>query len=353
MYKILVINPGSASTKIAVYQNEDEAFSRNIEHSVEELGKCETLYDQYIFRKSLILSVLKKEGIELQEIDAIAARGGTFGKVEGGAYLINEELVEACKHPKTNHASNLAAIIAYDLAKQLGINSYIYDAVCVDETEKIANISGLKGVSRKTNSHVLNTRAACRQIAEDVGKKYEELNFVVAHLGGGLSVNVHRKGRIIDVISDDDGPMSPERAGRINSVKLAELCYSGEFKKSEMMKMLKGAGGLVSHLGTNSAVEVEKKIADGDTYAKEVYEAMAYQIAKGIGELATTVNGEVDYVIITGGIAYSKMMTDMISERVSYIAPVKIVPGAKEMEALARGITRVLEGKENAKNFKK
>ncbi|MHC1720372.1 MAG: butyrate kinase [Clostridiaceae bacterium] len=351
IYKILVINPGSVSTKIAVYENHNELFSRNIEHRVEELAKCESLLDQYPMRKNVILSILRNEDFDLKTLDAIAARGGTFGRIEGGAYLIDENLIKASKNPLTNHPSNLAAIIAYDIAEELNVKSYIYDAVCVDETEKIASFTGIKGVKRKFNSHVLNTRAACREMAQRQGREYEDMNFIVAHLGGGLSINVHKNGRIIDVISDDEGPMSPERAGGINSVILAEMCYNGEYTKKQMLRLLKGAGGLVSHLGTNSAAEVEEMIKQGNSYAKEVYEAMAYQIAKGISGLAAVVNGKVDYIILTGGVANSLMMTDMIRKRIEYLAPVEIVAGTREMQALANGILRVLNGIEKSKLF--
>lgn len=350
-HRILVINPGSVSTKIAVYENIKEIFSKNIEHSVEELKSCKSLLDQYPLRKNIIVSSLEKAGINLKSLSAIAARGGTFGKLQGGAYLVDENLVEACKKPLTEHASNLAAIIAYDISKELNIKSYIYDAVCVDETDKIASYTGLKDVKRKPNSHVLNSRAVCREVAKENNQRYEDLNFVVAHIGGGLSINVHRKGKISDVISDDEGPMSPERAGCINTMKLVDLCYSGKYTKIEMKNKLKGFGGLVSHLNTNSAIEVEKMIEANNQYAKEIYETMAYQIAKGIGALATTVNGDVDFIILTGGVSYSKILTNWIKTRVKSIAPVKIIPGTREMEALALGIIRVLEGEEKAKLY--
>ena len=350
-YRILVINPGSTSTKIAVYDNETEIFSQNVEHSAQELGKCPKLLDQYPMRRDVILSTLEERGISLGSLSAVAARGGTFGKVEGGGYRIDEKLTADCREPLTQHPTNLAALIGYDLEQQLGIPSYIYDAVCTDETEKIASFTGVKGWKRKVNSHVLNTRAVCRKLASEVGKRYEDLNFVVAHLGGGLSLNAHRKGRIVDAISDDEGPMSPERAGVMNSVKLAQRCYSGVYAKEEMMRLLKGRGGMVSHLGTNNMQEVEERIQSGDTYALEVFQAMAYQVAKGIGSLATVLEGKVDYIILTGGVAYSDRMTELIRRRVEFLAPVKVYPGAMEMEALARGVIRILRGEEVAKTY--
>lgn len=350
-YRILVINPGSTSTKIAVFDGEKEAFSKNIEHSAQELKKCPKLLDQYPMRKAVILEALGEAGITLDGLSAIAARGGTFGKVKGGGYRIDEKLAADCRNPLTAHPSNLAALIGYDLGQQLGIPAYIYDAVCTDETDAVASFTGVKGWKRKVNSHVLNTRAVCRKLAEEKGKKYEDLNFIVAHLGGGLSLNAHRRGRIVDAISDDEGPMSPERAGGMNAVKLAQRCYSGDYTKDEMLRLLKGRGGMVSHLGTNNMQEVEEKIQAGDTYALEVFEAMAYQVAKGIGSLAAVLKGQVDYIILTGGVAYSERMMNLIKERAAFLAPVKIYPGAVEMEALAAGILRILEGKEEAKVY--
>lgn len=350
-YKILVINPGSTSTKIAVFDGETEVFSKNIEHSAQELKKCPKLLEQYPLRKMVILETLGEEGITLDSLSAIAARGGTFGKVKGGGYRIDEKLAADCRNPLTAHPSNLAALVGYDLGQQLGIPAYIYDAVCTDETDAIASFTGVKGWKRKVNSHVLNTRAVCRKLAEEKGKRYEDLNFIVAHLGGGLSLNVHKKGRIVDAISDDEGPMSPERAGGMNAVKLAQRCYSGDYAKDEMLLILKGRGGMVSHLGTNNMQEVEMRIQAGDSYALEVFEAMAYQVAKGIGSLATVLKGQVDYIILTGGVAYSERMVNLIEERIAFLAPVKVYPGAVEMEALARGILRILEGKEEAKEY--
>jgi len=335
-----------------VYENKMEIFSKDITHSAEQLSQCKTLLDQYPMRKEMILQALKLAKIDVQSFNAVAARGGTFGKgVQGGAYLVDATLLEACRHPMTNHPSNLAALIAHDIAAECHVNAYIYDAVCVNETKLIASFTGLKGMKRKANSHVLNTRAVCRKVANEVGKSYEQINFIAAHLGGGISINIHEQGRIIDVISDDEGPMSPERSGGLNALKLVDLCYSGKYTQEQMKKMLKGNGGLISHLGTNSAIEVEDRIRQGDSYAKEVFEAMAYQIAKGIGALATTVSGKIDYVIITGGIAHSNMLTELIKKRVEFIAPVKILAGSMEMEALADGISDVLTGKIQAKRF--
>ena len=246
----------------------------------------------------------------------------------------------------TNHPSNLSAILAAEFAAEKSCNAYIYDAVCVNETENIARMTGLRGVKRRPFSHVLNTRATARDVAAKMGKSYEELNFIVAHLGGGISINLHRHGRIIDICSDDEGPMSPERAGKLNGKSYVDMCYSGEYTKGEMMKRIKGEGGLVSHLGTSSLIEAEERIRKGDEYADMVVDAMAYQTAKEIAALASVVCGNVDCIILTGGCAHSVLLTDRIRERVEFIAPVAVVPGTKEMQALCEGVTRVLNGEE-------
>ena len=269
-----------------------------------------------------------------------------------GAFVRNNvdgtfRLLEACRNPVTNHPSNLSAIIAREIADAHHCEAYIYDAVCVNEVEDIARVTGLADVKRRPFSHVLNTRATARDMAREMGGKYEDMNFIVAHLGGGISINLHRHGRIVDICSDDEGPMSPERAGKLNGKSYVDLCYSGKWSKGEMMKRIKGAGGLVSHLGTASLIEAEEMIDRGDEHADFILSAMAYQIAKEIGALATVAKGRVDCIILTGGCAYSKRLTERVAERVAFIAPVRVVPGSKEMEALCEGVTRVLDGAES------
>lgn len=343
---MLVINTGSTSTKITVFVGENKVLDENIEHPVDKLKSCATLAEQYPFRLSAIKRCLSDGGQSDCSFDAIAARGGTFGLAEGGAYLVEENLLDACRNPVTNHPSNLSAILADYFARASGCNAYIYDAVCVNEVDDIARVTGLADVKRRPFSHVLNTRATARDVAERMGQKYEDMSFVVTHLGGGISINLHQKGRIIDLCSDDEGPMSPERAGKLNGKSYIELCYSGKYTKAEMMKHIKGEGGLVSHLGTSSLIRVEEMIKSGDEHADFILDAMSYQISKEIGALATVVAGDVDFIILTGGCAYCKMLTDRITERVSFLAPVVVVPGEKEMQALREGITRVLIGEE-------
>ncbi len=356
MEKILVINPGSTSTKIAVFEGGEEIFSKTLRHSAEELKPFKKIIDQLEFRKNAILNALKEAGFELSEFSAIAARGGLIHPVPSGTYLVNEDMVKDLKEGRYGeHASNLGAVIALDIARKIGVNAYIVDPVVVDEMEEIARISGLKGVKRKPLWHALNQKAVARRASKDLGKKYEDANLVVVHLGGGISIAAHKKGKVVDVNNalNGDGPFAPERAGGLPTVSLAKLCYSGKYTFEEMKKKLAGKGGLVSHLGTNSALEVEKMIEKGDSYAKLVYEAMAYQIAKTVGEMATVLEGKIDAVVITGGLARSDMLVDWIKERVSFIAPVKVYPGEDEMKALAEGVLRVLKGEEKEKTYER
>lgn len=350
--KILVINPGSTSTKIAIYENETEKFKINIEHSVEELSRFKTVSDQYDFRKQAVLNALNDNGFDLSELNVIAARGGSLPPIKGGAYQINEAMVERCKYrPISEHASNAAAPIAYELSKELNIPSYIYDAVSADELSDIARISGMPAVPRVSLCHVLNMRAVARKEAEARNKNYAEMNIIVVHLGGGITISLHSQGKMVDIVSDDEGTFSPERAGRVHCRILIDMCYSGKYDYPTMRKMLRGNGGLAAYLGTSSAIEVENRIKNGDAYAELIYKAMAYQIAKGIGELATIVNGKVDTIILTGGIAHSRLLTRWITERINFIGPVEIIPGENELESLALGVLRVMRGEEQAHEY--
>ena len=349
-FKILTINPGSTSTKVAVYEDNKEVFQKNIEHASEQLAKYDNIVDQFEMRYEELLNILRENNFDINELSAVVGRGGLLPPVKSGAYRVNEAMVNRLKYnPVVEHASNLAAIIAFNISQKLGIESYIYDSVAVDELEAIARISGMKDIERKSFSHVLNMRAVAMKVSETIGKPYGELNLIVAHLGGGISISIHKGGKIIDIVSDDEGPFSPERAGRVPCKDLISLCYKNDEKI--MKKKLRGKGGLISYLDTSNALEVEGRIKDGDDYAKLVYEAMAYQIAKGIGELSTVVNGKVDGVIITGGIAHSKLMTGWIKDRVEFIAPTYIVPGENELESLALGTLRVLKGEEEAREY--
>lgn len=348
-YRVLAINPGSTSTKFALYDGENQVFSKTLNHSVEELSQFKSIMDQFEMRKNEIKKALVENNIELKSINALVGRCGGLPPVKSGAYLINEEMIDRLTNkPTLDHASNLGAMISYSMADEIGVNSYIYDPVCVDESGDIAKISGFKDLDRVCLTHALNTRAMAIKYAKIHDKNYKDLNLIVAHLGGGISLNIHEKGKMVDFVSDEEGPFSPERAGRLPAKMLVDLCYSGKYTHKEMVKNVRGKGGIVSYLNTVDAREVEEKIANGDEYAKLIYDALALQVAKSIGELATVVNGDVDAIIITGGIAYSQYMTESIIKRVKFIAPVEVLAGENELEALAFGALRVLSGEEEA-----
>ncbi|WP_461205080.1 butyrate kinase [Clostridium sp. DL1XJH146] len=350
--KILAINPGSTSTKLALYEDEKELFCETLDHSVEELRKFDRVQDQFNMRKEAVLTLLSEKGFKVEELAAAVGRGGMLPPVKSGAYIVNDAMVDRLtNNPVAEHASNLGALIAYEIAKPLGIEAYIYDSVAVDEMTDIARVSGLPEIPRISLSHVLNSRAMAMKVAKKYNKEYKEMNFVVAHLGGGISISAHRQGQMIDILSDDEGPFSPERAGRVPCIKLVDLCFSGKYDKRTLKKRIRGNGGIKAYLNTVDTREVQKMIEEGNKEAALVYEAMAYQVAKGIGDLSTVLKGKVDAIVLTGGIAYSDMITAWIKESVEFIAPVEIMAGENEMESLAFGALRVLLGKEEARTF--
>ena len=267
-YRILTINPGSTSTKIAVYDNEEQIFVKGIDHRLEELEKYERIQDQFEMRKNEVLQALKENDIKLESISAVVGRGGLLPPVKSGAYLVNEEMIDRLvNRPVLEHASNLGAIISYEIAKPLGVNAYIYDSVAVDELTDIARLSGVKGMDRTCLSHALNSRAMAIKYAKNNNKKYEDLNLIVAHLGGGISLSVHEKGQMVDIVSDDEGPFSPERSGRVPCKTLIDRCFSGNYTHREMLKTIRGKGGISSYLGTVDVREVEKMINEGNEVA--------------------------------------------------------------------------------------
>ena len=352
MYKILAINPGSTSTKIAGYEDENLLFTESISHSAEELEKYPTINDQFAMRYESIMDVLSEKNLDIKKVDCVVGRGGPVAPLQSGAYVLDEHLADKyMNNPMSQHASNLGGLIAYKISKEHNMPAYIYDAVSTDELDDIARISGLKEIERKSLVHTLNMKAAGLEFAKEENREYKDMNLIIAHLGGGLSISLHKKGRMVEIVSDDEGAFSPERSGGLPARSLIKMCYTDNNDYPTMYKHLRGKGGLVSYLGTNDAREVEKMIADGNEYAREIYEAMAYQISKGIGELAPVVDGQIDGVIITGGMAYSKMLTDWIVKRVSYLGKVKIIAGENELKSLAMGGLRVLKGIEKAHTF--
>jgi len=357
--KILVINPGSTSTAIALFEDDKLLDKETIRHSSEKLSKYIKIFDQHKFREEIILNFLKKKNININSLDAIVGRGGVLKPVKSGAYRINKLMLEDLKErPRVEHASNLGAVIAYDLAQKIGVPSFIVDSVAVDELEPVARISGMSDIERESLCHVLNLKAAARKVAQELGKSYQELNLIVVHLGGGISVSAHRKGRMIDVNNASaEGPFSPERTGGLPSVELVKLCYSQKYTLREMLKKLIGGGGLVDYLGTNNLLEVEERITKGDKKAKLLYQAMAYQIAKEIAAMAAVLKGKVNAIVITGNGArdkgvLGKTFVNWIKERVNFIASVTVYPGTDEMKALALGAIRVLKGEEEALEYR-
>lgn len=349
MARILVINTGSTSTKIAVFVDDKPICETNLEHPKEELLPYTGPLQQRYYRTARVRAFLQASQVDIGSLDAVAARGGSFAVFEAGAYEVNETMLAAMRNSSaTPGASWLSALIAYDIAQEAGIRAYIYDAVSVDEMREIAHISGLASVSRKAASHTLNTKAVGRRVAARNGSCYEESRFIITHLGGGISTSAHCLGRIVDLVADDEGTFSPERPGRIPCSQLVDLCYSGAYTYGEMKRKMRGEGGLVSYLGTTDCREVERRIENGDEQARRIYQAMAYQVAKDIASMAPALQFQIDDVILTGGIAHSTMLTGMIADYINGLAPIVIVPGSFEMEALAEGVERVLAGKEEA-----
>ncbi|SHH53665.1 butyrate kinase [Clostridium grantii] len=354
-FKMLIINPGSTSTKIGVYEDDKEIFVESLTHSLEEIEKYDNIYDQFEFRKNLILNVLKEKGFEVKLLNAVVARGGLLKPIKGGTYTVSEKMLEDLKIGiQGEHACNLGAIIGNEIAKPIGIPAFIVDPVVVDEMEEVARISGMEGVKRKSIFHALNQKAVAKRYAKENHLKYEDLNLIVVHIGGGVSVGVHQKGRVVDVNNalDGEGPFSPERSGSVPIGELVKMCFSGEHSLEEIKKKIVGKGGIISYLGTNDVRIVEEKICSGDKKAELIKEAFIYQVSKEIGACATVLKGKVDSIILTGGISYSKSVTKKIIENVGFISPVTIYPGEDEMLALAEGGLRVLGGEEVAREYK-
>lgn len=346
--RILAINPGSTSTKIAVFQGKKEIFLKNIKHSAEDLNDFDKIVDQFHFRKDIIMDELKAADIQIDKIAAVVGRGGLVKPIESGVYEVNDAMIKDLHESKLGeHASNLGGLIAKDIADALeGARAFIADPVVVDEMHDVARYTGHPKFIRHSIFHALNQKAIARRYAGEVEKKYEDLNLVIAHLGGGISVGAHLKGRVIDVNNalDGDGPFSPERTGTLPAGQMAKIASSGEYTLDQVKKMIKGEGGLVAYLGTNDAYDVEMRVKDGDQKAKEVQDAMFYQIGKEIGSMSAVLKGDVDAIILTGGIAYNPMLVDYIKDMVGFIAPIKVYPGEDEMSALAMNGLMVING---------
>lgn len=346
MNKILVINPGSTSTKIAVFEDESPLLVRNIRHTVDELEQFPDVISQFDFRKSLVLRELEENNIPLR-FDAIIGRGGLVKPIPGGVYEVNEAMKRDTLHAMRTHACNLGGLIADELAATLpGCRAFIADPGVVDELEDVARISGSPLMPRVTIWHALNQKAIARRFAAERGTRYEDLDLIVCHLGGGISVAVHRHGRAIDANNalDGEGPFSPERAGTLPAGQLVDLCYNGKYTREEWKKRISGRAGLTAHLGTTDVPAIVRSIESGDEHARLVLDAMIYNVAKSIGAAATVLCGKVDAILLTGGIAYSDYVVSRLISRISFLAPVHVYPGEDEMEALALNALGALKG---------
>ncbi|MDR2366579.1 MAG: butyrate kinase [Deltaproteobacteria bacterium] len=350
--KILVLNPGSQSTKIAMYNGGERKWQKNIEHSIEELKKYPNVYDQTDMRYELIIKSVAENNDTLSDLSAVACRGGPVTVYKSGGYEVTDELIRLAREkPMSIHVSNAAMGIGKKIADSLGVKCYIYDGVTVDEMIPIVKVTGLKEMSRRGQGHTLNMRAAAIKLCEQNGWDYYAKNIAVAHLGGGITLSLHSNGVIIDMISDDEGPYSPERAGGLPGFQLINECFSGAYTEESMFKRIQRAGGLMAHLGVTDIREVEKRISDGDQKAKLVYEAMALNVAKNLAKLAVTVKGQIDSFVLTGGIAYSEYFCGMVIDYIQFLAPVSVLPGENEMDALAFGVARILKGEEKPNKF--
>ncbi len=353
-YNILTINPGSTSTKVALFRDMEQVKTLTLRHTAEEIARFPSVSDQLDWRLEIILDALKRDGIELKELNAVIGRGGLMRPIEGGVYRVGEAMIADLSAPKRQHASNLGALIARKIADQAGVEAYIADPVVVDELQDIARVSGLKSIPRRSIFHALNQKAIARRYAKEEGEKYEDLNLIVVHMGGGISVSAHEKGRVIDTNNalDGDGPIAPERAGTLPAGDLVDLCFSGEYDKATIKKMLAGKGGLVDHVNCNSVQELnEVRAANGDAEARFMLDAMSYSVAKWIGEMAVVLKGRVDAILLTGGIAWNDCVNDIIVDYCKFIAPIKIYPGENELESLAENALRVLKGETEAKEY--
>lgn len=351
--KILVINPGSTTTKVAIFNGEECILSHSLFHSVEQIKKFTHICQQKDMRLEMIYDWLNENDCRMEDFDAVVARGGLLRPMPGGTYKVTYKMLDDLMIGiQGQHASNLGGIMAFEMADKVGKPSFIVDPVAVDEVEDVTRISGIADIDRKSLVHALNVKAVIRRVCNENNLDYNKCNFVVAHMGGGITVSPVRCGRILDCNNaNEDGPLSPERTGGLPVGPLVRMAYSGKYTMQELRNKITREGGLVAYLGTNDGREVEKRIEAGDEKAKFIFEAMAYQMSKEIGGMAVALEGKIDAVILTGGMAYSKLITDYITDHVKFLAPVKIVPGEDEMLALAQGALRVLNGEEKAKIY--
>ena len=349
--KSLIINPGSTSTKIGVFEDETLLFEETLRHSTEEIASYASIVDQKDFRKQIILDLLKEKNFDIHSLNVIVGRGGMLKPIPGGTYAVSDDLLADLKIGRQGqHASNLGGILAREIGDSIGAPSYIVDPVVVDELMPISRYSGVPELPRTSVFHALNQKAVAKRYAKEQGKAYESLNLIVVHMGGGVSVGAHEKGRVVDVFNalDGDGAFSPERAGAVPTGALIKMCFSGEFTEKEVYKKVVGNGGFNAYLGSNDMRDVDKMVDNGDKRAEEIRDAFIMQVAKDIGSMACVLKGKVDQIIMTGGIAYDKAVISGLTERAGFLAPITVYPGEDELLALAQGALRVMNGEEKA-----
>ena len=349
VFRILTINPGSTSTKCAVYDNENAIFTKTLRHKDDDLRHFGSILEQKTFRKDCIISEIQGAGIALESLDAVSGRGGLLKPIESGTYLVSDNMLADLQTASAAvHASALGAIIAAELAGLLSIPAYVVDPVVVDEMDRNAKLSGIPGIERSSIFHALNQKAIARRVADKIGKPYENTRLVIAHLGGGITVGAHRYGRVIDVNDglSGEGPFSPERSGSVPAAPLINMCFSGEYTKEELLEKVHGRAGMLGYLGTSDEATVQKMINGGDEFAALVLDSMAFQVSKEIGAMVAVLEGRVDAIALTGGLAHSNRFTGAVKQRVDRLAPLYVFPGENEMLALMGGALRVLRGQE-------
>ena len=352
--KSLIINPGSTSTKIGVFEDETLLFEETLRHSTEEIAQYTSIVDQKDFRKEIITNLLKEKDFDINSLNMVVGRGGMLKPIPGGTYAVTDDLLEDLKIGKQGqHASNLGGILAREIGDSIGVPSFIVDPVVVDELCDIARYSGVPELPRTSVFHALNQKAVAKRYAKETGKAYDTLNLIVVHMGGGVSVGAHENGRIIDVFNalDGDGAFSPERAGGAPVGTLIKMCFSGQYTEKEVYKKFVGNGGFNAYLGTNDMRDVEKMVNDGDAKAKEIRDAFIFQVSKDMGSMAAVLKGKVDQIVVTGGIAYDKGVVAGLKERCEWIAPFTVYPGEDELLALVQGGLRVVNGEEEAMKY--
>ncbi len=354
-FRVLAINPGSTSTKFALFLNEQPLLVKNLRHSDAEMAafRNRSILEQQLFRPAQIEAALAEGGANISELNAVVGRGGLLPPLASGTYEVNTEILEELRLARRGeHASNLGAFLADSIANKAGARAYIVDPVSVDEWPEIARLSGTALLERQSLSHALNSKAVAKRYARERGKPYQSLRLIVAHLGSGISVSAHKNGRMVDATnSREEGAFSTERAGGVPAMQLLNLCFSGKHTKAQIEGLLCRDGGLQSYLGTKDLVEIERRIACGDERAATVFNSMVYQIAKEVGAMAAVLCGRVDAILLTGGMANSEQLVSALSDYVKWIAPIAVYAGEDELQALAEGVLRVLSGEEQALRF--